>query len=170
MNGKAFFEWSDNMSVDIAEIDTQHKMLIDILNRLFMSVMNREQNTVTTEVLDALIDYTKTHFELEERLMLDAGYDPMAYAAHCTTHQEFIDKVGNAARKFLVEEKTVSFELINFLKHWLRDHILVTDQKYAAALRDQGYVTHAWETSANSLMTQKQNASEHSRKHWWNLW
>lgn len=52
------------MSVGIQEIDSQHKVLIDILNRLFVSIVNRENSTVITEVLDALIDYTKTHFEL----------------------------------------------------------------------------------------------------------
>lgn len=169
MGDKVFFEWSDAMSVGIAEIDEQHKVLIDILNRLFLAVVKRESHEITIEILDTLVDYTKTHFGLEERLLHDAKYDAAAFAAHRQEHRAFVEKISSAANKHLVEGKSVSFEIINFLKHWLQDHILVTDKQYATALQDAGYSTHLWNDFASAAMTAKQ-AESPKRKQWWKIW
>ena len=169
MEGKVFFAWSDAMSVGIAEIDDQHKMLVDILNRLFHAVVQRESHEITIEILDTLVDYTKTHFGLEEKLLQDAGYDPAEFVAHQREHHAFIEKISSAANKHLVEGKSVSFEIINFLKHWLQDHILVTDKKYATALQGSGYSTKAWTDMASNAMANKQ-AETPKRKQWWKVW
>ncbi|MDO9052027.1 MAG: hypothetical protein Q8S46_01035 [Methylotenera sp.] len=102
--------------------------------------------------------------------MQDAAYDSREFAAHHRIHQEFIEEISNVAKKYFMEEKSISFEVINFLKHWLRDHILVTDQKYAAALRNKGFATQSWEFSASTFMSDKQQASTQTTKRWWNLW
>ena len=169
MGDKVFFEWSDNMSVGIAEIDEQHKTLVDILNRLFVAVVQRESNEITIEILDTLVDYTKTHFGLEEKLLQEAGYNPEEFAAHQREHRAFVEKISIAANKHLVEGKSVSFEIINFLKHWLQDHILVTDKKYATALHGSGYSTKAWTDYASNAMATKQ-AETPKRKQWWKVW
>ncbi|MDP2783847.1 MAG: bacteriohemerythrin [Sulfurimicrobium sp.] len=169
MENKVFFEWSDAMSVGITEIDEQHKTLVDILNRLFHAVVQRESNEITIEILDTLVDYTKTHFGLEEKLLQDAGYNPTEFAAHQREHRAFVEKISHAASKHLVEGKSVSFEIINFLKHWLQDHILVTDKKYADALKDAGYCTKAWTGFASTAMAAKQEATP-KRKQWWKVW
>lgn len=166
MNDRVFFEWADTMSVGVSEIDAQHRELINILNRLFVSVVERDKDKVTIEILDALIDYTKTHFALEEQLMQAAGYDAFEFMTHKDVHQQFVEKVGNAARKNLVEGKSISFELIHFLKSWLRDHIMVTDMRYAECLKNSG-ATKKWEQSASSVMLEKQNAAP---KPWWKVW
>ncbi len=166
MNDRVFFEWADTMSVGIPEIDAQHRELINILNRLFVSVVERDKDKVTIEILDALIDYTKTHFALEEQLMEEAGYDSLEFVAHKDTHQRFVEKVGEAAHKNLVEGKSVSFELIHFLRNWLRDHIMDTDKRYAECLKNSS-ATRKWEQKANAVMLQKQNAAP---KPWWKIW
>ena len=169
MGDQVFFAWSDAMSVGIAEIDDQHKMLVDILNRLFIAVVQRESHEITVEILDTLVDYTKTHFGLEEKLLHDAGYNAEEFAAHQHEHRAFIEKISNAASKHLVEGKSVSFEIIGFLKHWLRDHILVTDKKYASALQGAGYSTKAWADFASHAMVTKQSETP-KHKQWWKIW
>lgn len=169
MEGKVFFAWSDAMGVGITEIDEQHKTLVDILNRLFLAVVQRESDEITIEILDTLVDYTKTHFGLEEKLLQDAGYDPAEFAAHQREHSAFIEKISTAANKHLVEGKSVSFEIINFLKHWLQEHILITDKKYAVALKGAGFSTRAWTDFASTTMAAKQ-AETPRRKQWWKIW
>lgn len=166
---KVFFEWTDAMSVGIAEIDNQHKILVDILNRLFVAVVKRENEQTTIEILDTLVDYTKTHFGLEEQLLQDAKYDATEFAAHQREHRAFIEKISAAASKHLVEGKSVSFEIINFLKHWLQEHILVTDKKYAAALQKSNFSTARWTDLASTAMTTKQEETP-KRKQWWKIW
>jgi hemerythrin len=165
---QVFFAWNDEMSVGIAEVDEQHKMLVGILNRLFSAVVSRESNEVTAEILDTLVDYSNTHFGLEEKLMQEAGYDPVEFAAHLREHRAFIEKIGGAAEKHLAEGKSVSFEIISFLKRWLRDHILVTDMKYASALQESGYATAAWAEFASQAMASQR--AETTRRRWWNIW
>jgi hemerythrin len=169
MEDKVFFAWSDVMSVGIPEVDEQHKTLVDILNRLFVAVVQRESNEITIEILDTLVDYTKTHFGLEEKLLQEANYDPAEFAAHQREHRAFIEKISVTANKHLIEGKSVSFEIINFLKHWLQEHILVTDKKYATALQGTGYSTKAWTDFASTAMAAKQEDTS-KRKKWWKIW
>jgi hemerythrin len=168
MEEQVFFPWSDAMSVGIAEIDEQHQVLVGILNRLFSAVVQRESHETVTEILDMLVDYTNTHFGLEEKLMQDAGYDPAEFAAHLQEHRAFIEKINSAADKHL-EGKSASFEIISFLKRWLRDHILVTDRKYSAALQESGFATEAWAEFASHAMASKR-AGTSGHKHWWKIW
>ncbi|MBS1190466.1 MAG: hemerythrin-like metal-binding protein [Rhodocyclaceae bacterium] len=169
MAEKAFFEWSDAISVGVDAIDEQHKTLIGILNRLFIAIVERTSNEVTIEILDALIDYTKTHFELEEKLMRDAGYNAAEYALHLQQHQAFIAKTSEIARKHLVDGKSISFEVVHFLKRWLQEHILGTDKKYAAVLQKMGLPAPALAAFAEGDRAAKEAAAPKLRK-WWQVW
>ncbi|MEQ1630208.1 MAG: bacteriohemerythrin, partial [Gallionella sp.] len=81
-----FFAWSEKYSVNIKAIDEQHKELVNILNRLFVAVSKREGDLVIAAILDALINYTQTHFALEERLMSQAKYKDLV--PHIAEHKK----------------------------------------------------------------------------------
>lgn len=66
LEAEVFFKWFDDGSVGIATIDRQHQELMNILNRLFIAVSQREGDKVLAGILDALMAYTQTHFVLEE--------------------------------------------------------------------------------------------------------
>lgn len=166
MSITGIFEWTDEYSVGIDEIDEQHKVLFELINRLFHAAVNRDGREAHAEILDTLIDYTRTHFQLEENLMAAACYADLD--AHREEHARFVAKMEAVAQKFLVEEKNVTFELINFLKHWLREHILETDKQYAAVLASNGFVTDAWSREAHAVATRKKDA--HAQKPWWKFW
>lgn len=148
--------WSDEYSVGVEEIDEQHKMLFELVNRLFLAAVKREDQQLTIEVLTTLVDYTKTHFGLEERLLEESGYAGLP--GHREDHLSFIDKVNGIAQKFHVEDRSVTFELINFLKHWLQNHIRQSDMEYAAHLARTGFGTDAWASGARTAV----QASRHT--------
>lgn len=161
------------MSLGIAEIDAQHRELVDLLNRLFVSVVQRDKDTVTVQILDALLDYTKTHFVLEENLMRRSGYDGVKYATHQDEHQRFVEQVARVAHKNLAEGKSVSFELIHFLKRWLRDHILVADKQYAQTVIAAGVLCSEMPTRnapADALPAAMLKAPESGKSPWWKVW
>lgn len=160
------FKWTNEFSVGIEEIDNQHKVLFELINRMFIAALKREDHRVSLEILDALVDYTKTHFALEERLLASAGYEKLA--EHQMEHRAFIDKLGTMAQKFLAEEKTITFELINFLKHWLKEHILETDMAYATVLSQSRFSTEAWASQARVVMRTQHHG--HAEKPWWKFW
>jgi hemerythrin len=162
--GMSELAWSDEYSVGVEEIDDQHKMLFELVNRLFLAAVKREDQQLTVEVLKSLVDYTKTHFGLEERLLEESGYQGLP--GHREDHLRFIAKIDAIAQKFHVEDRSVTFELINFLKHWLQNHIRQSDMEYAVHLARTGFATDAW---ASGARTEVRAQGLHSRP-WWKFW
>ena len=97
----AFFEWDDNYSVGVAEIDEQHQELIELINRLHEAIEQgsagnaassaiNELDTMSS-VLDELVDYSCYHFSTEEKYMLEYTYPE--YDRHKRLHAQFVDRV-----------------------------------------------------------------------------
>ena len=163
-NDEVFFKWSSEYSVNIPTIDEQHQELVNILNRLFIAVSKREGNKVIAGILDALMDYTQTHFSLEERLMKEAKYED--FENHKQEHVKLIAQLDQLSKKYMLEEKPIYFEMLNFLRTWLKEHILGRDTKYSAALQKAGFSTTSWERQAKSEFA----AMADKKKHWWQVW
>ena len=162
-NDNAFFQWSPDYSVNIATIDNQHRELVNILNRLFIAVTKREGEKVIAGILDALMSYTQTHFALEERLMSQAKYKDLE--AHKEEHKKLIEQLDCLCKKHLIEEKPIYFEMLSFLKTWLKEHIQGVDKKYSAALQQAGFSVAQWEREATAEFALMSNA-----KKWWEIW
>jgi hemerythrin len=163
-NDDVFFRWSNAYSVRIPAIDEQHQELVNILNRLFIAVSKREGNKIIAGILDSLMDYTHTHFALEERLMKEANYQD--FQNHRHEHKKLIEQLDLLTKKYMLEEKPIYFEMLSFLRNWLKEHILGCDAKYSAALQKAGFSTASWERQAQvefaSMVAQK--------RQWWKLW
>jgi hemerythrin len=160
---EAFFQWSPDYSVNIATIDNQHRELVNILNRLFIAVTKREGEKVIAGILDALMSYTQTHFALEERLMSQAKYKDLE--AHKEEHKKLIEQLDRLCKKHLIEEKPIYFEMLSFLKTWLKEHIQGVDRKYSAALQQAGFSVAQWEREATAEFALMSNS-----KKWWEIW
>lgn len=158
-----FFKWQTSYNVNIKVIDQQHRELVNILNRLFVAISKREADKTISGILDAMVAYTRTHFELEERLLQQANYSD--YAAHKEEHVKLLAQLDELCRKHMVEEKVIYFEMVSFLKNWLKEHILGVDMKYSQALQRAGFDTDDWETEAGREFAKMQES-----KKWWEVW
>jgi hemerythrin len=140
---KLFVEWSDELSVGIEEIDEQHKILVDLINRLFEeTVVHEAANTAVIEdVLHELIEYTVIHFAVEESLFRIFHYP--ATESHTRHHDELKAQVLDIQKKVKLGEMQVNVELLIFLKKWLEQHILYEDKLYGPFLLEQG-VKKSW--------------------------
>lgn len=162
-NDEVFFKWSPEYSVNIKTIDNQHQELVNILNRLFVAVSKREGDKAIAGILDALISYTQKHFSLEERLMRQAKYANVE--AHIAEHRKLIEQLDQLCKKFLVEEKPIYFEMLSFLKTWLKGHIQGVDKLYSVALQKSGFSVSEWELEATAEFAVMANS-----KKWWEVW
>ena len=124
--------WNKALSVQIDEIDEDHRKLVDLYNILNHAVVERDAANYIEAVMEELISCTVWHFRHEERLMLKYGYE--GYAEHKSEHQELIDSARELQQKLLQEGKPVSSEDIGFLEHWLIGHILGADMDLGAYL------------------------------------
>ena len=132
----SLFKWTDDLSVNIKEIDRQHKMLVDNINELWRAMKDGEAREVIGGILKGLVDYTKVHFTYEEDLMEKHGYPGLAHQKK--THQIFVQKVSDFEEKNKQGKFMLSIEVMNYLKEWLQKHILVTDKKYTAFFNEKG--------------------------------
>jgi hemerythrin len=132
------FEWSEKYSVNIREIDDQHKKLIGMVGKLHDAMRQGKGKQAVGEVLNNLVQYVRTHFAAEERLMKANGYPE--YDAHKAKHDGLTLKVADIYREYQDGKVTISLEVMNFLENWVDGHIMGTDKQYAPFLNGKGVV------------------------------
>ncbi len=141
----AFVEWSETMSVGVTVVDDDHKVLVDLINRVADSVRAGDEQDVVGSALNTLVAYTRYHFTREERLMEACGYPQVA--AHRLLHEDLAGQVSRLHRRYLEDSRSViGAEFMAFLREWLIDHILVEDMDYRAYAIDNLDAQRAAET------------------------
>ena len=126
------FEWNDDYSVGIEEIDKQHKHLIGIGAELMEMVKHHSNDDMYDDVIDAverMKDYTVYHFATEERLMAQAGFDGLD--EHKAEHARFIDKLEDVDLTALDDNQTeFIMDILKFISTWIFKHIIGADFEY----------------------------------------
>lgn len=127
-----FMQWSPEYSVQVVQLDAQHKHLVGMINGL-VEVMSRGCNPDELDaLLQDLVEYTHYHFETEEKLMARAGFAGLA--AHREKHAAMRAEVQRLKSAAATSTTTSAMKLMSFLKEWLVKHINGTDKLYAEAL------------------------------------
>lgn len=136
LTSKRFVEWKDELSVGIGSIDDDHKKLLSLINNLQTAVYYPTGEAFERQALKELVDYTKYHFEREEKLMRDNDYPE--FEEHKRQHEAMIARVTGCMTAYEKDREGTIDDLTRFLKTWLVNHIAGTDQKYSAFLRSRG--------------------------------
>ena len=128
--------WRDEFSVGVAEMDTQHKKLLAMINRLI-----EEQHTLTdpktiAELLTGMTDYAQEHFRAEEYLMAEYDYDRKIQQEK--EHKAFIDKTISFISAADMGPNILSAALLEYLGKWLVGHILTEDMQYKDFFKNKG--------------------------------
>ena len=132
----SLFVWDAKYSVDIHEIDRQHKRLFGLFNELYEAMQEGHADDVVDKVLTRVVDYTAYHFETEEKLLAQYGYHDEA--AHRAEHAKLTEQVKTLMQKLKAGDPLVSLATLKLLSDWLNHHILGSDQKYAPFLLANG--------------------------------
>jgi len=132
-----FAEWSDELSIGIESIDSQHKELIEALNNLNDAYDSPNRQRAAETCLTKMKDYMREHFADEEQFMKDIDYPGIETQKR--EHRQFTDKVSDydVAQISLY---TPFQDMLDFLKEWFVDHIKTNDKKIADHLNGK-----AWE-------------------------
>ena len=128
--------WTDTYSTGIAEVDKQHKKLIDLINDLHDAMAKGQAKNVLGKILGELVTYCANHFAMEESLFDKHGYPDAA--DHKEKHQKMASKVIALQREFEQGKAMMTIEVMDFLQQWLDKHILGTDKKYGPFLNSKG--------------------------------
>lgn len=129
--------FDDSCLVGIPQVDAEHRQLFAIIQRV-EDALGCDDDLVQVlafAAIQELIDYTRTHFASEERLMRAAGYPQLD--AHLGLHSVLLHTVDDMALRVEVGDPAACLELSKFLFTWLIDHILLEDRTFAAFYRGQ---------------------------------
>lgn len=127
--------WSRSYSVGVTQMDKEHQRLIDIINNLYAAMRSGRSKDSIGSILDELIDYTKTHFAHEEKLMREAGY--AGFDEQKQAHEALISQVAEVQQKYRAGT-ALGQEVMTFLKNWLVNHIQGADKKYGPVMNKKG--------------------------------
>ncbi len=127
-----FYEWNDKLSVGVPSIDRQHKVLIALINELHDAIDAGDAATKSRFILKKLINYARSHFIYEESLFTRHNY--VATEEHLASHRKITQQLDALGQQAKSSEADLSYELMEFLKNWLNNHILVEDMGYSELL------------------------------------
>ncbi len=126
------FGWKDTFSVNVGEIDKQHRKLFEIGGKISDLVMADDEFDHFDEImtiLEEMKEYTIYHFNYEEKLMEKYGFQESD--AHKFEHLFLIKKLQKLqASDFDMNQKEGVVNLVTFISDWIAGHILKTDMKY----------------------------------------
>jgi len=126
------FVWNEKYRVNVKELDDQHRTLIGLVGQLDDAMREGKGKQALGLILGQVINYTKTHFAAEERLMKACGYPE--YHEHRLIHEKMTAKVTELQEQFKTGKVMITMDVMNFLTDWLQKHILGTDKKYSPFL------------------------------------
>jgi len=130
---KKFFVWKEEYNLEIDIINAQHKKLVDIINRLYQSFIDKNHNNILADIIDELIDYTKYHFSVEEEYFAKHNYQKAK--EHILYHRDFVRKISEFKADVDAGKMSTVYKMMTFLQDWLVNHIIKEDVQYVPALK-----------------------------------
>jgi hemerythrin-like metal-binding protein len=123
----ALMQWDETMSVGVAELDDQHKTLIELINVVYEAIQRHDEPRLGC-LVDQMAEYGRVHFATEEQHMRNHGFPDVE--AHRFQHAKFNISVADFRKKLY--GKTNLSQVFVFLSRWLVAHIMDEDMRYTA--------------------------------------
>lgn len=121
--------WNDSLSVGDAIIDSQHRTILELINRLIDNRKETVASPLISDVLQAITTYATEHFRYEENFLEKLDYPEIAKQRE--EHKQFKLKVAELYDATYLEVAEIPEVLLIFLKEWWLNHILVEDMAYS---------------------------------------
>ena len=134
--GTQYMKWTDDLSVNVIELDEQHRKLIEMINLLYNSIKDATDRQAISLLLIGLANYAAGHFAEEEKYMSLFNYH--GCEQHKKEHEAFKARVLEFKEKFENGKASLSEEVMVFMQEWLAKHIKGTDKKYTHVFNASG--------------------------------
>ena len=129
-------KWDDSFLIGIDELDYEHKVLIDDINRLHEELARHDEKSEIERCLGDIHARMRAHFALEERVMKEHGYE--FFDEHKREHEALLDSYTEDMVQFLNDTGASASTLVeDSLKHWVVDHIINSDKKMSLMVQEK---------------------------------
>ena len=126
--------WKEEYSIGMAEIDEQHKVLFELVNRVQELLSDEfiiDKYDGIIEIINELKAYTIYHFKAEEEYMLTIGHKK--FFSQKVSHKDFLDKMDSIDLTQIDNDQNKYLnEILYFVCDWLVTHILEEDKLITA--------------------------------------
>jgi len=124
--------WNRAFEVGVEFIDHEHKMIFSALKDFSITLEHDLGERLSAQVFLVLYNYTRSHFENEERFMRDIEYGHID--VHHIQHKNFLERL-NDLRETFSNGHRIQDELSALFFEFLHNHVLVDDAKIAAKVK-----------------------------------
>ena len=127
--------WKTEYDTGIKEIDKQHHKLVSMLGDLQAAVRSTTEEPDIGGRLIAFIKHTKSHLSDEESLMRRISFS--RYDEHKLQHVQLVDRLVSLLQRLKTGDDMSPAALVEFLQHWLLDHIIKDDAEIGIELQER---------------------------------
>ena len=125
------------MSVSVAVLDEDHKILIQFLNQLDEGIRTGYSHIRLGQILDSLVEYVSTHFAREEQFFAQTGYPQTT--EHIQLHQAITKLLLDIQKRYQSGRfDALSRQALDFLRDWMAEHFTCCDSEYKEHLNAHG--------------------------------
>ncbi len=131
-------KWDDSFLIGIRELDYEHEVLINDINRLHEELAKHDQKPEIEKCLGDIYARMQAHFALEERVMKEHQYE--FFDEHKREHEKLLDNYTEYMMQIL-NDAVVSFSnpIEETLKHWVKNHIVNSDKKMSLMVQAKSF-------------------------------
>lgn len=131
-------QWLETFELGLPEIDDDHRELLSIMKSI-ESAADAEDFERCAELLDSLIDFSRSHFEREEELLAKAGYPHLGL--HSEYHSGLLARAGTVKEicKGIRSKETFKDCCAEMFK-FLVDDIIAGDLNFKSFLEEKGVI------------------------------
>ncbi len=132
----ALIEWRDDFAIGIPSVDYEHKGMIRMINQLHEEMSTRPSREIVADFLGEIHALISAHFALEEKEMLEMGYD--AFDEHKDDHERLLDEIRDIMDDFERGDAADYVEdLSRRLDSWFTEHFRTKDARLHRFLKDR---------------------------------
>lgn len=126
---KPLFDFQAEFLLGIAEIDAEHRMLVDLLNETHALISSGQSEAARQRFVETLSTYVDQHFTNEEAFMQQIGFPGIE--DHRKIHENFKASFNELKPLIVTYDDEAFRKALGDAFAWIVTHIGKTDRRYA---------------------------------------
>lgn len=126
-------KWRNSYNTEIESMDSQHKSIIELINKIYNVIRNEESVTSVDEILEEMVQYAEKHLQDEEGFLKTNQFPDLEH--HITLHRHYRDNLNELLEKSKKGDAKAMIDTYSFLRQWWTQHIMTEDKKYGEFIK-----------------------------------
>ncbi len=134
--GEPLIEFTGDMENQVAELNEQHKRIVELVNQLYIGLRTDKPKKEIKETLKMLVDFSAWHFSNEERYFEEFEFENAD--VHTENHKKFLTQIDSFRKKYQTGRIKFYDDVMRFIKVWIETHFASDDKQYEELFKSKG--------------------------------